>query len=126
MAEFLIYNKEHWMDKLTEAEVTNRGFRHKSFGEKYTARTQKGDIIEVRPDGFFTGPKAHGFNKSAFRVAVVKGMKPDKVFMQPLTKIQGDKSNFTVSILKKRRYALNIPGTEKVVNMQEFIPVEKS
>lgn len=64
MAEYLIYNTQHWMDKQAiTIDVNNTVLLN-----KYNARNIKGDIIEVRPDGYWTGTKAKGFNKDVFCV----------------------------------------------------------
>jgi len=82
MAEFLIYNTDSWMDALTEREVAERTADKPTFEKKYLARYQRGDIIEVRPDGYWTGPKAKGFDKSVFRVIAVPGVKADRAYME--------------------------------------------
>lgn len=48
MAEFLIYNTTHWMDKWTPEEVAKLDTKQMA---KYNARYRKGDIVEVYPDG---------------------------------------------------------------------------
>ena len=52
MAELLVKAKPHWMDSLSKEEVDKM-----SVGEKqsYEARSQIGDIIVVRPDGWQWG-----------------------------------------------------------------------
>ena len=80
MAEFLIYNKEHWMSKLTSAEIAEYTKTDKYFPEKVAGQYVKGDIIEVRQDGFYTDPKARGFNKNAFRVISVPGLKANNTY----------------------------------------------
>lgn len=131
MAEFLIYNKEHWMDALTSErideykeqmadnytkwrnakialtseqisdilksliqkakedwlarhnEVLNmtegdidiaREKERMKFILKYDARNQMGDVVEVRPDGYWSGLKAPGYDKSVFLVVYVSGL----------------------------------------------------
>lgn len=73
-AEFLIYNKDHWMTKLTLDEMKIYREKYKDWDERVAGQYQKGDIIEVRPDGFWTGLKVRGFNKKAFRVLSVPGL----------------------------------------------------
>lgn len=70
MAEFLVYNKEHWMDLPSKDQPEKTGYENVidkinnsnysssaktlalfNFIEKYNARSQKGDIIERRKDG---------------------------------------------------------------------------
>ena len=126
MAEFLIYNKDHWMDELTPEQLKQNRWKYSHWDEKYNARYQKGDIVEVRPEGFFTGPKAHGFDYNAFRLVIVKDLKVDESLMQPfmkveiVTPIQYDEKGNAVTketILKRRRYALSVTSERKVTSM---------
>ena len=41
------------MDKLTPAELATRKLDPK-FAQKYKARYERGDVIEIRPDGFYS------------------------------------------------------------------------
>lgn len=93
MTELLIYNKVHWMDELTEEQIATHKAKEANWDKKFAARYQKGDIIEVRPDGFWTGERAVGFNKKAFRVIAIPEMseKDAHYLMDP-------------SPTKKRRY----------------------
>ena len=100
MAEFLIYNKNHWMDVMT-AERYAELIKRPSFAEKYLARYQRNDVVEVRPDGFWTGPKAKGFNKEAFRVISVPGLKPDEKYMG-------------ASAHKRRRFSISTGALQEV------------
>lgn len=72
-AEFLIYNTVHWTHKLTLEETKAYREKYEGWDEKVAGQYIKGDVIEVRPDGFWTGAKARGFNKKAFRVLSVPG-----------------------------------------------------
>jgi hypothetical protein len=49
MSEFLIQAKGHWMDTLTQTEIS--GMDQLSLDD-YTSRTSKGDIVVVKPDGW--------------------------------------------------------------------------
>jgi len=131
MAEFLIYNKTHWMDELTPEQLKQNQLKYSHWDEKYNARYQIGDILEIRPGGFFTGPKAHGWDHNAFRLVVVKGLKADEFLTQPLVKveivtpIQYDKKDNVVTketLLKRRKFSLDIAGTEKITRLtkQQF------
>ena len=77
MAEFLIMNKEHWTTKLTPEQHEEKRKTHKHWDEKVACQYIPGDIIEIRSDGFWTGPKARGFNKAAFRIISVPGAKAE-------------------------------------------------
>lgn len=107
MAEFLIYNKEHWMDALSPEQVKDYVKRYpKTFQAKYDGRYQRGDIVEVREDGFYTKTLKGDLSKWAFRVVCVPGLKSDKMYM---------KSTPT----KRRRYA--IPVKDGVVTTRATI-----
>ena len=94
--ELLIYNKEHWMDSLTQEEITEQSKTNEHFMEKYNSRYQRGDIVEVREDGYWD---QRGFNKNAFAVVRVEGINPEKYLMEP--QMNGD------SIIKRRKYNVN-------------------
>ena len=98
--EFLIYDKDNYMDKLTP-ERWNELSQDSSWAEKYLARYQRGDVIEVRPGRFWTGPKAKGFNTEAFRVVFVFGLKPDKKYMESATN-------------KRRRFSISTGALQKI------------
>ena len=72
--ELLIYNKQHWMDKLTQKEIDERDKKYPGFRQKYERRYQKGDIVEVREDGYWN---KHGFNRKAFAVLKIPNIKTD-------------------------------------------------
>ncbi len=75
MAEFLIYCKEHWMDSLTQKEIDAQVAKNSHFMDKYDARYQRGDIVEVQPDGFWGKAPKHGWNKKIF--ALIKAPSVD-------------------------------------------------
>ncbi len=52
MAELLIKAKPHWMDNFMQTEVDKMTLEEK---QSYEARSQIGDIIVVRPDGWQWG-----------------------------------------------------------------------
>ena len=94
MSEFLIYNTDHWMSKLTSAEIAEYTKGNEHFPEEVAGQYVRGDVIEVRPDGFWTGTKARGFNKNAFRVISVLGLKVDTKYQSTN---QFYKSRFKIS-----------------------------
>lgn len=122
MAEFLVFDKDNWMDRLTSERWTEMSQRT-HWSEKYAARYQKGDIVEVRPDGFWTGPKARGFNQAAFKVVSIPGLAPEPDFMASkvdvkMITIPGEiKPIRQETILRRRkfRFATTLPG--KIVTM---------
>jgi hypothetical protein len=86
-AEFLIYDKDHWMDALTPGQVKKYAAKYDDFQSKYDGRYQRGDIVEVREDGFYTSTLKGDLSKWPFRVVVVPGLKADAQYMLPtLTK----------------------------------------
>ena len=86
-AELLIYNKDHWMDALTPQQLIEYNKKYPSFQAKYDARYQRGDIVEVREDGFYTSTLKGDTSKWAFRVVVVEGLNADNMYVEPtLTK----------------------------------------
>lgn len=105
MAEFLIYDKDPWMDKISPDRYQEL-IKRPEFQQKYLARYRRGDVVEVRPDGFWTGPKAKGFNKEAFRIISVPGLKPDKMYMEAF--MNGD------IVLKRRRFNISTGMLQKV------------
>lgn len=54
-AELLVRAKSHWMDNLTQAEIGLLIADKKITQESYNARSQIGDVIVVRPDGWQWG-----------------------------------------------------------------------
>lgn len=60
MADFLIYNKTHWTKTATQAQKDS--WTAKSI-LKFSAVSEKGDIIEIREDNFFV---VRNFDKAAF------------------------------------------------------------
>ncbi len=52
MAELLIKANGHWMDNLSKTDIDKMTKDEK---QRYEARSQKGDIIVVRPDGWKWG-----------------------------------------------------------------------
>ena len=102
MAELLIYNKEHWMDNLTPLEVSQRSKDSKHFLEKYNARTQKGDIVEVRKD---KAPHTE-IEKASFAIIKVPGLSYEdgRYLMEPLT--DENMTGFN-KIAKRRKHYIN-------------------
>jgi len=72
MADLLILNKDHWMDKLTAQEVADREKASPGFQAKYNRRNQKGDIIEVQEDGHYGDTQT---GKGKFKILRMPGVK---------------------------------------------------
>ena len=79
MAELLIYNKEHWMDKLTPNQIKGYIKKYPNFQAKYDRRYQKGDIVDVKEDGFFTKTLSSN-NKYPFRIVIIPNLVVDKEY----------------------------------------------
>jgi len=80
--EFLIYNTVHPLHRLTQEQDDRGKSAHKDWEARKAGQYIRGDIIEVQPDGFFTGLKARGYDKRVFRIVCVPGAKCDKSFRQ--------------------------------------------
>jgi hypothetical protein len=121
MSEFLIYNKVHWMSELSQEEVADYIKKYPNFLAKYDARNQMGDVVEVRPDGYWTGPKAPGYDKSVYLVVTVPGLsfKDARHYGEPLT--DDDK------IIKKCRYNFgNLMDKQSFSNISQISITDKN
>jgi len=78
MAEFLIKAKAHWMDNLTQQQVSALPPLLQS---TYAIRSQKGDIICVRPDGWTWG---NAEVRPDYIVVKIPGLVLDKDYEYPL------------------------------------------
>jgi hypothetical protein len=74
--DLLVYNKDHWYDETTQKR---RDEVDAQFPGRFAKRNMRGDIIEVRPDGHFQ----NGFDKSAFALIQIPGVKVDKYLQEP-------------------------------------------
>lgn len=194
-AEFLIYNKEHWMDALTQEQIdvykerqadnyikwhntkvalTSEqiddilrplvqkakehwiarhtevlGMTQKDidteceearvrFQAKYDARYQRGDVIEVRPDGYWTGLKAPGYDESVFLLVIVSGLKFEdaskygkSLYQQfPISVLNEETGEFEEEwerrAIKKRKYNFsNVTDKQIFNNVSEISITEK-
>lgn len=97
-AEFLVYAKTHWM------ESVDRSGWNKAQLDEYATRYVKGDVVEVREDGYWT--VSRGYDKAAFAVIAVPGvlMKNYKHYEEEL--VTG--VNETEVLKKRRKYRLKI------------------
>jgi hypothetical protein len=78
MAEYLVFWKAHYMDSWDQAKVDSLTPVMRA---KYDRRYQKGDIVEVREDGYWD---KRGFDKEAFIVVKVPGVAVDAEKAKPL------------------------------------------
>ena len=125
MAEFLIYNKDHWMDipskqrsdltgyknveqkiladsRLTIEQRTKDFYLHEM---KYTARYQREDIVEARRDN---GPRGK-LEEESFIFLQVPGinLKDAKQYIIPDVDLSNPDNPV---IIKRRKYYVNIAG----------------
>ncbi len=98
MAELLVRASKHWMDDLKQTDINKMSGGEK---EAYDARTQIGDIIVVKPDGWVWGKEEC---LPTFLIVKLPGISVDTVehFTQPLMGLEG-------KILKRRKF--RVPET---------------
>ena len=71
MAELLVYAKNHWMDTLSPNVVEQRIETGHFSQQNYDKRYQKGDIVEVKENGFWIDHLTRSFDRTAFVVVQV-------------------------------------------------------
>jgi len=99
MADLLIFDKANYMDSWTPEELAKRIKDDPGVEAKYKRRYQKGDIIERRIDGYWSGVKGKKFDNHAFCVINVSDN----------DMIDSDRPLYDNQIiLKKRKYNINI------------------
>jgi len=113
MVEFLIKAKDHWMDSLTEKEVENLSKEEK---EGYDARSQKGDIIVVKPDRWKWGKEECLPNFIIVKIpemSLKDGLKYQESLMEDKTDINGESYQ---KLLKRRKYFFNKTEVDSCVS----------
>lgn len=80
--------------------------------KSYLGGYEKGDIIEVKPDGFFTGKKARGYNKKIFVLVILKNVKPDYTLKDSIL-LNG-------KLIKKRKWKTNINLNSNKINITDI------
>ena len=103
-AELLVYKGPNWMDDLTQEQLAEYVKKWPNFMERYHARNRPGDVIDIKPNGFWDN-RGHG--KEKFYVLRYPDMTMAEA--RKLTDPIFDDSNGV--LLKKRRYFVD---TEKV------------
>jgi hypothetical protein len=119
MAEFLIFNREHWMDKLTPEEVSERTKTDEHFKEKYDARYQKGDIVEVQEDGFWSKNKVLP-NESKWKLVKIPGMSKEDAKQYMESELQDDGRK----IVLKRKYKIKDVKVKKNGDVVSITDIE--
>ena len=127
MAEFLIFDKDHWMDEpspdrpdLTGYEDVQRRINDEQISseaktkkllrleQKYDARHQRGDIVEAREDGRPRGKKEP---ESFAFIRVTMPFAEAKEYMRPLEDVQNEGTKSEIrTLLKRRKYRLDMAG----------------
>lgn len=110
MVDFLVYNKVHWMDKLSLKEVQERIAENPRFEQSYNARYRKGDIVEAGPDGHWEDSQTAGGKFIIVHCPHIP-FEDAKKYMKPLTTLEPDPKRigkFNEVLVKRRRYNLNL------------------
>lgn len=108
----------HWLDDPGEydrqvviqnshRDVSKRQERMNDLSRMYDARPQVGDVVEVRPDGYWEN---RGFDKSVYAVVKVPGLDPATVKTGPVMSHTDDPDNDPPVLLKKFRSRINLPN----------------
>jgi len=118
MAEFLLFNKDHWTKGKPEETQ-----------EKFLGCYKKGDVVEVREDGYWD---TRGFNKKAFCVIKIPKMplKDAQKYMGPLEVPDGieyinDEPFPKYKIVATRKYRFDVTEPNKTPGLKaEFSKIE--
>jgi hypothetical protein len=112
MAEFLIYAKRHYMDDWTLEKVAAMDPEDKK--RRYDSRLQPGDILEVRPDGFWSNELPGNGGYPCFALVTVPGLSVSTAmqFLDPICDVDG-------KLLHKRKYRIKNVNflTQKRLNL---------
>ena len=95
MAEFLIYNKDHWMDNINQEEY-NKLVSTPQGQYRYLMRYQRGDFVEVREDN---APHTAQERQSFIILKVPEISKKDALYLQVCDK---------KVMMKRRQYRVDI------------------
>lgn len=71
--ECLVRKIDTWMDHATLERIEELR-ENKKWEARYLARERKGDVIEERPDGYWSGPKGKGFRPDVFELVCCPGV----------------------------------------------------
>lgn len=108
MAELLVKAKPHWQDSIKQAEINKM-----SEGERasYNARSQIGDIIVVRPDGW---PWGKCECLPDFVIIKLPNVKAEDIkhYEQPLMDTTDPRNPV---VLKRRKHAVDIGTVEDCI-----------
>lgn len=68
MCEWIIFAKDQWMEELAPEVIAIRIATDPKFEAKYNARYKKGDYIECRDNGYWSGVNGKGFDVKSFEL----------------------------------------------------------
>jgi hypothetical protein len=116
VAEFLIYNKNHWSEDVPQKEKDKWTEKEKA---KFAMCQRKGDVVEIRPDGFWD---ARGFNKDAFAVVKVPGLSLEDAKQYSGRLVDGENN-----VIKKFKYTIPVEtmdiGIEQKITFNKLVDV---
>lgn len=120
MAELLVRAKNHWMDDLSKEEVDSMSVDALA---SYKARSQKGDVIVVRPDGWPWGKEECLPNFVIVKVPDIS-IEEAKKYEEPLIEkvIEKDaegKDTEVSKLISCRKYSLPKADIENQINNNE-------
>ncbi len=111
MAELLIYAKIHWTSESPVSAHVKMRKKYRYWDRKVQSATRRGDIIEVREDGYWS--EIHGWNKKVFALLKIPGLSLEEAgrFMDPriweVPNVIPDEPP-REHILSKHRYAVQV------------------
>jgi hypothetical protein len=124
MAEVLIKATEHWMDSFTQEQLDALTAEEL---QSYNARSQKGDIIVVRPDGWKWGREECLPN---FIVVTIEGTIADLKYLEESIaerEVNEDATPMPSTLIKFRKHYINVADVdavkEEVRGFEEITPV---
>jgi hypothetical protein len=124
MAELLIRAKEHWMDTFTQEQLDTMTEEER---KSYKARSQKGDIIVVRPDNWAWGREEC---LPHFIVVKVHGDSADFKYLEESIseRFIDDTGRLQNSIVRHRKNYIDVVDVdavkEEVRDFEEITPVQ--
>ena len=113
MAELLIYKGPNWMDDLTQEQLAEYVKKFPNFMDRYNARNRPGDIIDVKPDGFWD-KRGHG--KEKFYVVKVPNLDFERAKTLTLPELDGE------ALLKKRKYKADVESLTFDIDSKTTVP----
>lgn len=109
--DLLLYKGPHWMNALAPEQIAQRVAENPKFQAKYDRRYRKGDIVEVRPGGSWTGRS----EKTPFYTVTITGLSVEaaKKYMKPLYDTTDPNNPVLIKRRKWRVLVANVPSAIK-------------